>query len=638
MLVAQPTLEVPEAPYAAVVARPLSVWPFATRTLRLFLLIDPSLPDPTPRHGLLRAMQQAYFCSDGFSQTRAVREAALAAHYVLRHHNRDVLPLLHVNAATAVAAVRGDVAFVALAGDAAVFAWRDGVLTGQRGILRLPRPLGLEQDPRITLWSTRLAPGDRLLLVCGAAWQPDSQRLIHDVCRDVGVNHDDVLERRLVSALSGSRPAGVLVVDPEVSLRPERHLALVSTRETGHPAPPLPPAQAAKLGASGGPIQVALRWASRLLAIVLLGAAALAALNSSPDLPRLASFHQAQALLAQADETSDPYQAHALTASALELLQSGTSGGPPQEEAALVARATSKLEAIDRVYRVWPEMAVRLGPSGANVVDLSIGEDTLYTLDVVEGTVREFALDARDQQPTPDTLLVRAGAPIGSGARPLAIPVAIQYLSGAQPDQGVLAIIDQARTVVQVGRDRTLSQRPVASSASWRELGALGSDNEGNLYVLDSGSRRLLEYTSLGQRPVDAPRLLLDDTLAPDLAFDRAAEIVRQQDDVYLRMDDGTLRHFDAQGRQKQFAVRPPDGAPSSVSAVAPDRSGGLYLVDTANARILQTTADGTVLRQLRDPALAGVRQIRSSLDGRRLYGLVTSGILVFDVPQSGSV
>ncbi|MDQ6671090.1 MAG: hypothetical protein M3069_10115 [Chloroflexota bacterium] len=638
MLVAQPTLEVPEAPYAAVVARPLSVWPFATRTLRLFLLIDPSLPDPTPRHGLLRAMQQAYFCSDGFSQTRAVREAALAAHYVLRHHNRDVLPLLHVNAATAVAAVRGDVAFVALAGDAAVFAWRDGVLTGQRGILRLPRPLGLEQDPRITLWSTRLAPGDRLLLVCGAAWQPDSQRLIHDVCRDVGVNHDDVLERRLVSALSGSRPAGVLVVDPEVSLRPERHLALVSTRETGHPAPPLPPAQAAKLGASGGPIQVALRWASRLLAIVLLGAAALAALNSSPDLPRMASFHQAQALLAQADETSDPYQAHALTASALELLQSGTSGGPPQEEAALVARATSKLEAIDRVYRVWPEMAVRLGPSGANVVDLSIGEDTLYTLDVVEGTVREFALDARDQQPTPDTLLVRAGAPIGSGARPLAIPVAIQYLSGAQPDQGVLAIIDQARTVVQVGRDRTLSQRPVASSASWRELGALGSDNEGNLYVLDSGSRRLLEYTSLGQRPVDAPRLLLDDTLAPDLAFDRAAEIVPQQDDVYLRMDDGTLRHFDAQGRQKQFAVRPPDGAPSSVSAVAPDRSGGLYLVDTANARILQTTADGTVLRQLRDPALAGVRQIRSSLDGRRLYGLVTSGILVFDVPQSGSV
>src|SRR3981081_3136051 len=118
------TVELPHAPHGAVLALQLSVWPFATRTLRLFVLIDPSLPDPTPRHGLLRAMQQAYFCSDGCSQTRAVREAALAAHYVLRHHNRDVLPLHHVNAATAVAALRGNVAFVAMAGDAGAFAWR----------------------------------------------------------------------------------------------------------------------------------------------------------------------------------------------------------------------------------------------------------------------------------------------------------------------------------------------------------------------------------------------------------------------------------------------------------------------------------------------------------------------------------
>src|SRR6266568_2774957 len=243
MLVAQPTLELPEAPYGAVAARQLSVWPFATRTLRLFVLIDPSLPDPTPRHGLLRAMQQAYFCSDGCSQTRAVREAALAAHYVLRHHNRDVLPLQHVNAATAVAALRGDTAFVALAGDAAVFAWRDGVLTGQRGILRLPRPLGLDQDPRITLWSTRLDPGDRLLLVCGAAWQPDSQRRIEDIFRQSDAIHVDQVEQELVAALSCSRLAGVLVVDPAVGSRPEGHLALVSTREPGQRPPSVGVAQ-----------------------------------------------------------------------------------------------------------------------------------------------------------------------------------------------------------------------------------------------------------------------------------------------------------------------------------------------------------------------------------------------------------
>src|SRR3982074_1505679 len=87
MAVAQPALEPLEPPFGAVVARQLSVWPFAARTQRLFLLVDPSLPEASLRHGLLRAMQQAYFRSDTSSQTRSVRETALAAHYVLRHRN-----------------------------------------------------------------------------------------------------------------------------------------------------------------------------------------------------------------------------------------------------------------------------------------------------------------------------------------------------------------------------------------------------------------------------------------------------------------------------------------------------------------------------------------------------------------------
>lgn len=636
MLVAQPTVELPEAPYGAVVARQLSVWPFATRTLRLFVLIDPSLPDPTPRHGLVRAMQQAYFGSDGCSQTRAVRDAALAAHYVLQHHNRDVLPLHHVNAATAVAALRGDIAFVALAGDAAAFAWRKGVLTSHRGVLRLPRPLGLEQDPNITLWSTRLEPGDRLLLVCGAAWRPDSARLIEDILKQCAGEGDHTVEKRLAEALSGSRPAGVLVADQAPGARRrERHLALVSSRELQPPREPaLAPARTAEPSAAETHVPALRRWATRLLALALCAAAAIAALTPIPAAtPRLAAVHQVQALLAQATETSDPAQAHALAADALDVAQHQ----PPADVGALVSQAASTLDAIDRVVRVTPAMAVQLGQSGDNIVDLAVGDDTLYTLDVVEATVRAYPLDGLDLQPTPDTLLVRAGAPVGSGARPMATPVAIQYLSGPRPELGVLAIVDQARGVVQVGHDRALSPRPVPSSASWRELGALGADTEGRLYVLDSGSRRLLEYPSVAQPTLDPPRLLLDDASAPGLAFDKAAEIVGQQDDVYLRMDDGTLRHFDGQGRERAFVVSTPDAGPPTVSAVAPDRAGGLYLADSAHARILHTTADGTVLRQLRDPVLAGVRQIRSSLDGRRLYGLVAAGVLVVDLPQESA-
>jgi hypothetical protein len=66
---------------------------------------------------------------------------------------------------------------------------------------------------------------------------------------------------------------------------------------------------------------------------------------------------------------------------------------------------------------------------------------------------------------------------------------------------------------------------------------------------------------------------------------------------------------------------------------MAADRVGGLYLADAANARVLQVTLDGTVVRELRDPTLAGVRQIQASLDSRRLYGLVAAGVMVFDIP-----
>jgi hypothetical protein len=578
-------LEHPEAPFGAVAARQLSVWPFAARTLRLFVLVDPSLSDPTLRRGLVRAMQQGYFRSDGCSQTRAVREAAFAAHYVLRHHNRDALPLNQASAASAVAAVRGDVAFVALAGDAAAFAWRNGTLSGQRAMPRVARPLGLEQDPRVTLWSTPLHPGDRLVLVCGATWSADSPRAMEEILGG-GEGSSEFAEERLAEALGGSRPAGVMIVGASTDPRQERHLTLVSSRRRGQALP----SPAASGPASPAPrrrfARASLRWMSPLVALALLGVAATFALNSFADRPQLSMAPLPQHL----DQTN--------------------------------------------VYQVDPAMAVRLGPSGGNVVDLAVGADALYTLDVVEASVRAFALEARDQQPTPETLLARAGTPVGSTGRRLTVPVAIRYLGGTQPDPGGLAIVDQARSVVQVGPGRTITPRQVPTSASWRELGALGSDGEGRLYVLDSGSHRLLEYPPLSQRVVDPPRLVLEATSAPGLTFEHAAEVVGQQDQVYVRMDDGTLRRFDARGTESPLLLQLPDGTLPSVSGIAPDRQGGLFLADPLSARVLHIDADGTLLGQFRHPALGGLRQIQSSLDGHRVYGLVASGVLVFDLPE----
>jgi len=572
----------PELPFGAVVARQLSVWPFAARTTRLFLLVDPSLPDRSLRRGLLRAMQQAYFASDGYSQTRAVREAALAAHYVLRHHNRDVLPLEHINAASAVAALRGDVAFVALAGHAAAFAWRDGEITGQRGILRLPRPLGLEQDPSINLWSTPLFAGDRLVLVCGATWRQDSQHLIASIL--AAAPSAALAEEQLAAALGGQRPASVLVVGPGSVSRPARHLRLVASRDGSSldtltepaKAPPAPPTRNLPLR----------RWLTSLFGVALLASVGVAAFTIAPE----------------------PVAA------------------PPEMAAQMLVLA-------EPIERVTPSMAVRLGPSGANVVDLAVGSDALYTLDVAEGSVRAFTLEALDQQPLPSTLVARTGTPIDVAGHRLAVPVAIEYLADAQPDQAGLAIVDQSRTVVQVGKDRGLKVRTVPASASWQTLGALGSDSAGRLFFMDSGAHRLLQYQPLGQRVSAPPTRVLDSTIAPDLAFEHAAQIIGEPDSVVLRLDDGTLQRFDGSGTALAIVPRPADARPVTARSIASDRAGSLYVADPENARVLQTGLDGSVARQLRDPALGGVRLIQTSLDGRRLYALVASGVLVFDIP-----
>ena len=213
------------APFSAVVARQFSLWPFGTRTLRLFLLIDPSRVDADLQRGVLRAMQEAFVRAETGSQTSAVRKAALAAHYVLRHHNRDVLPAAHVTASAAVAATRGRTAYIALIGDAAAFAVRDGTLSGQCSSARLSRPLGLDQDPRVTLWSTPLDAGDRLVLVCGA---PAHAPLAEAVAETLASCPPEAAEADLAEALSGpAKPVRVLLADTARPARAERHLSIV---------------------------------------------------------------------------------------------------------------------------------------------------------------------------------------------------------------------------------------------------------------------------------------------------------------------------------------------------------------------------------------------------------------------------
>ena len=57
-------------------------------------------------------------------------------------------------------------------------------------------------------------------------------------------------------------------------------------------------------------------------------------------------------------------------------------------------------------------------------------------------------------------------------------------------------------------------------------------------------------------------------------------------------------------------------------------------MANPSHAGVVETNLDGAVQRELRAPELMGIRAMDVSLDGRRLYALIDSGILVVDIPE----
>ena len=532
------------------VARHVAIWPFGTQTQRLLLLVDPEPTEPSLLRALLRAMQDAYERAETDSQVSAVRQALLAAHDVLRSHNRGAPDEARVAARAVVAAARGPTAYVGLVGHAAAFSWSGAVLEGQHTATRPIRPLGLEADPRVTLWSAPFGPGDRLVLACGAGWNDETFDLVRDVLRSTPT---ELAAARLADALAGARgTCRVLVADG----------APGPARRDSAPRYPAPRRQ---------------RLALPARAVVGLLLAVVAFVSLGPAQPLL-----------QSRRVSDP-------------------GG--------------------RTDWVAPRRLVSLGNQVSNVVDLAVSRDAVYTLDVAEGAVRGFELSADDQLPTPDTLVLGRGTPVGG--RRLDAPVAIEYVQGGGASG--LVVVDRARGVVQVQRGTT-TLRPLASSRGWQRLASLASDEQGNLYVVDSQARQLLVYPGAAEGLVDPPRVALDaDASVP---LEHALSLL-PLDDFFVLLDDGRVARFDRQGQPRPFELNAPGGRVGPIASLAHDGSGGLYLADPEHERVVQTTVDGGFVRQLRGSSLAGLRALHPGMDYQYLYGLAADGIIDLALPMA---
>ncbi len=647
---------------AASVTRQFSLWPFGTRLLRLYLLTDPSELDRSLMRGLLRAMQQEYFRSEGRSQTNALRSTILAAHYVLRHRNRESLPQDWIAAAAACSVTRGATAYVALAGDAAAFTWDGTSVQAHRNSGRVARPLGADGFPRVTFWSAPLAPEHRLLLVCGAAWQDDTLQAVGAVLRD---SPPELVNQHLSRVLSGPHgPARVLLADgspvvPSHARRARRspdQRPLVArparpagpVREAHHPAPPptgerfriasgplpraraVPPAREADAHAPAPRprhLRQPLLLAGFLVAVVLAGLMAVGPLGEPQ---HVALARQAESLLEKAQQTRDAHEAHVFAADAFTFAQKAATA-EPASHAALLRQTDLVLRGIDRVFAVEPTTLVQAAP-GSSLVDLVVDDQDLFALDASAGLVLRFDASRPGQA-------LESGAPIfqqgrAIGGAPLDAPVAISYVPGADAEPGALAVVDRGRAVLEYSRSTGLVRRSIATAREWQRIAVLASRQD-TLFVLDADAGKLLAYGAASRHLNRAPRQVLDALSAPQVPFSTTVDVLPAQD-LYVRETSGRVLRFDWQGHSLPFDVRPPDAALGAVSGMAEDGTGGVYLADPANRRIVHVAGDGRFIRQLRASSaqkLATVRSIQAAADGTRLYGLSSNGIVSFALP-----
>lgn len=605
-------------PFSETVTRQFSLWPFGTRILKLYLLLDPSINEPAVMQKVLRAMREEFFRSEARSQTNALRSALLAGHFAIREWNQRQLAHERVTASVACAVTRGSTAYVVLAGEAAALSWDGDLLHSHRATSRVPRPLGGEVPPRVSFWSAPLAEGDRLVLTCGGGWSEDSLISVRALLREGGgeasADLPDVLAgpdgpaRVLLAQGTGTAARGVAdhpAVGSREPLRSRRHVGRFQKSTT------LPGRMALKPMVAGP-----------------LGLGAMLLLIAALTLPRalqpghLAAAVEAEQLLERASQARDPAEGRRLAAAGHERALQAHEGAPVENQA-LLERAERSLRDADRAYTVPPSVVVHLGDAGPRMADLVATADSLLMLDSQQGVVRGFDASGRDQPFGSGRVVLRAGETVSGGR--LDTPVAL-----AGDANGAIAVVDRSRALWIGPTPERVSRRSLSGAGQWKSLESIGLQG-GQLLTLDAASRLLAVYPPSGGGPT-----MIGAATAPSVPFERAIEVVATDADLFVRTAEGAIHRMDHTGHAREFRVSPPDGPLGAVTGLATDRRGGLYLAEAGTGRIVHTTAEGRFIRQLRPTERAGqspLRALQTSPRGDRLFYADSSAVLSVALP-----
>ena len=621
---------------------------------------------------VLNAIQGVYYDAVG-GITGGITEAILAAHQTLADHNAVHPDEAQLGGVSCVV-LRGEELYLGVGGPAMVLIGApDRIDQFPAELNDAIAPLGGAEAPVLELFRTSVGAGTRIVQLA-SEWvaRAPMEKLATSAALSDMAAVAEYLEaiaptRAVLTALvthigrasevaASPKPAGTgdASAEEEVDETPDAEMALAAAPEAAAGAEQVAGSadttKSAEAVEKTAKIRKRRRWPWLLLLIIPLALAVTVAIGLWWQQRQMQEQFDALVLSAQAvlQAASDPAlpadAARTQLAGAQDQVQEALRMFPGNEVAAnLEADIQTRLDEVNQIVPLYKLLTLQpLGGAGSEPEQLIVqgsrvfvgdtGQDRVvrYGLDEVSGLIPETAggLVAERGQVLPDGQLVGELVDIAWGA------------AGGERRTSNLLILDSNRNLIEVDSATGLKPLVVADREQWVTPRATEGYN-GNFYLLDAGSGKILRYRPTADGYSASP----DNYLEGDAAIDLSGAVDMAIDgNIWILYSDGTVQTF-FQGRQQPFVLeRPPDGPVTSPQAIFTGSAAGsaqtLYIADSGGSRILEYDKSGQYLRQFRPADAADQEKLRRMRDlqvdelNRTFYILASDGLYRTDIPE----
>jgi len=612
---------------------------------------------------VLNAIQGVYYDAAG-GITGGITEAILAAHQALADHNAVHPDEAQLGGVSCVV-LRGEELYLGIGGPAMVLVGAsDRVDQFPSELSEAIAPLGGSDAPVVELFRTSAEAGVRVVQLASewVARVPMNKLATTAVLTDlatIGEYLEAVApERSVLSALVTQISAGLSAAAPVAAAAGDAAEDAAAETDDATAPPtggkPPQPAAPAETPASAAPAETqprrSRRWLWPLLLLIPLAIALAIVIGLWAQQRQMqAQFDgllgSAQAALQSASDPAAPADvARVQLAEAQGQVQQALGLFPDNAAAAsLGADIQTKLDEVNQIVPLYKMVTLQpLGGSGSQpeqlvvegsrvfVGDTGLDRVTRYGLDEVSGLIPETA----------GSVLVERGQVLPDGQVVGELTDITWGAAGGERRTSNLLILDSNRNLLEEDVAAGLKQLAIAERETW-VTPRLTEGYNGNYYLLDAGSGKILRYLPTADGYGNPP----DNYLEGDAAIDLSNAVDMAIDgNIWILYGDGTVQTF-FQGRQQPFVLEaPPDGPISGPRAIYTGAAGGeaqtLYIADSGGGRILEYDKSGKYLRQFRPADKADQEKLRRMTDlqvdelNRTFYILASDGLYSTDIPE----